>query len=155
MFCLSKGLAAPVGSLLVGETDLIAEARRVRKMLGGGMRQVGVLAAAGLVALRDMDDRLPEDHERARRLALGLAELPAVELDPSRVRTNILIFRLRPERVPGPATVPAAERLVEGLRARGVLAGAFGADAVRLVTHYEIGDAEVAAALAAARAVLA
>jgi threonine aldolase len=154
MFCLSKGLAAPVGSMLVGEVDLIAEARRVRKMFGGGMRQVGVLAAAGLVALRDMVPRLGEDHARAQRLAAGLAALPAVDLDPTRVRTNILVFRLRPERVPGPAEVPAAERLVAGLRAHGVLCGAFGATEVRMVTHYEIGDAEVAAALGAARAVL-
>jgi threonine aldolase len=155
MFCLSKGLAAPVGSMLVGEADLIAEARRVRKMLGGGMRQAGVLAAAGLVALRDMVPRLPEDHERAQRLAVGLAALPAVELDPARVRTNILVFRLRPERMPGPASVPASERFVAGLRTHGVLCGTFGATEVRMVTHYEIGDAEVEAALAAARAVLA
>ncbi|MBI5481579.1 MAG: aminotransferase class I/II-fold pyridoxal phosphate-dependent enzyme [Deltaproteobacteria bacterium] len=155
MFCLSKALAAPVGSMLVGETDLIAEARRVRKMLGGGMRQVGVLAAAGLVALRDMVPRLAEDHDRAQRLAVGLATLPAVELDPTRVRSNILVFRLRPELVPGPADVPAAERFVGGLRTHGVLCGAFSATEVRMVTHYEIGDAEVTAALAAARAVLA
>jgi threonine aldolase len=155
MFCLSKGLAAPVGSMLVGESDLIAEARRVRKMLGGGMRQVGVLAAAGLVGLRDMVPRLAEDHERARRLADGLAALPAIELDPQRVRTNILVFRVRPERVPGPPDLPASERLVRGLRAHGVLGGTFSDTEVRMVTHYEIGDAEVAAALAAARAVLA
>jgi threonine aldolase len=154
MFCLSKALAAPVGSMLVGETDLIAEARRVRKMLGGGMRQVGVLAAAGLVALRDMVPRLAEDHARAQRLAAELATLPAVDLDPTRVRTNILVFRLRPERVPGPADVPASERFVGGLRARGVLCGAFSATEVRMVTHYEIGDAAVDAALAAAREVL-
>jgi threonine aldolase len=154
MFCLSKGLAAPIGSLLVGEADLVAEARRVRKMLGGGMRQVGVLAAAGLVALREMVPRLVEDHARAQRLAVGLGALPAVDLDPARVRTNILVFRLRPERVPGPAAVPASERFVDGLRARGVLCGAFSATEVRMVTHYEIGDAEVDAALVAARAVL-
>jgi threonine aldolase len=155
MFCLSKGLAAPVGSMLVGETDLIAEARRVRKMLGGGMRQVGVLAAAGLVALRDMVPRLAEDHERAQRLAVGLAALPAVELDPRRVQTNIIVFRLRPERVPGPATATAADRFVDGLRTHGILCGTFGATEVRMVTHYEIGDTEVAAALTAARKVLA
>jgi threonine aldolase len=154
MFCLSKGLAAPVGSLLVGEADLVAEARRVRKMLGGGMRQAGVLAAAGLVALRDMVPRLAEDHARAQRLAAGLAALPAVDLDPARVRTNILVFRLRPERVPGPAAAPAAERFVAALRARGVLCSAFGATEVRMVTHYEIGDGEVDAALAAAREAL-
>jgi threonine aldolase len=155
MFCLSKGLAAPVGSMLVGEADLIAEARRVRKMFGGGMRQVGVLAAAGLVALRDMVPRLAEDHERARQLALGLCALPAVELDPARVQTNILVFRVRPDRVPGPAEVPASERFVRALRAHGVLCGTFSDTEVRMVTHYEIGDAEVAAALGAAQAALA
>ncbi len=155
MFCLSKGLAAPVGSMLCGSKALIEEAVRVRKLFGGGMRQVGVLAAAGVVALTQMVDRLPEDHERARRLAVGLAELPAVALDPASVRTNILVFRLRPERVPGDPTVPASQRFVAAIKERGVLAGAFGPDQVRMVTHYEISAADVEAALRAAREVLA
>lgn len=151
MFCLSKGLAAPVGSLLVGETDFIAEARRVRKLFGGGMRQVGVLAAAGLVALETMRHRLHEDHARARRLAEGLAQLPGVQLDPNAVRTNIVVLTLT-----GPVEngCTPADRFVAGLRERGVLAAAFGAHQVRLVTHYEITDADVAAALAAAAQVL-
>jgi threonine aldolase len=154
MFCLSKGLAAPVGSLLLGRRDLIDEAVRARKLFGGGMRQVGVLAAAGIVALREMVDRLADDHTRAKRLAAGLAEIPAVEIDPSRVITNILVFRLRSEKVPGdPAAAPSA-RFVEGMKAQGVLLGAFGATDVRMVTHYEIGDADVEATLRAARAVL-
>jgi threonine aldolase len=155
MFCLSKGLAAPAGSMLCGEADLIKEARRVRKLFGGGMRQVGVLAAAGVVALTEMVDRLAEDHARARRLATGLAELPYVALDPARVHTNILVFRLLPERLPGPAAPPAAPRFVEALKARGILCSAFGAVDVRMVVHYEIDDAAVEQTLAAARALVA
>ena len=151
MFCLSKGLAAPVGSILCGPAALIEEAVRARKLFGGGMRQVGVLAAAGIVALTEMVDRLPEDHRRARRLATGLAEIPGVEIDPARVQTNILVFRLRAEAVPGDAAVPASQRFVAALKQRGVLAGAFGASEVRMVTHYEISDADVDAALRAAR----
>jgi threonine aldolase len=154
MFCLSKGLAAPVGSVLLGSRGLIEEAVRARKLFGGGMRQVGVLAAAGIVALTEMVDRLAEDHERARRLADGLAELSAVEIDPTRVYTNILVFRLRAEKVPGDATMAPSQRFVLGMKERGVLLGAFGATDVRMVTHYEIGNADVDAALKAARAVL-
>jgi threonine aldolase len=99
-FCLSKGLCCPVGSVVVGSTDFIRRARRARKLVGGGMRQVGVLAAPGLVALRDgasgMIERLAEDHARASRLAEGISDLPGiVDLDPARVRTNFVIFRLR------------------------------------------------------------
>jgi threonine aldolase len=154
MFCLSKGLAAPVGSVLLGSRELIDEAVRARKLFGGGMRQVGVLAAAGIVALTEMVERLGEDHERATRLAKGLAELPAVEIDPARVYTNILVFRLRAEKVPGDAAVAPSQRFVAGMKERGVLLGAFGATDVRMVTHYEIGDADVDAAIKAARAVL-
>src|SRR5215218_5328507 len=92
MFCLSKGLGAPVGSLLLGDRAFVDEARRWRKLLGGGMRQAGVLAAAGLVALEETPPRLAEDHANARRLAEGVAELPGVKIDPERVRTNIVIF---------------------------------------------------------------
>lgn len=152
MFCLSKGLAAPVGSMLVGDANFIAEARRVRKLFGGGMRQVGVLAAAGIVALTRMVERLPEDHVRACRLAHGLAALPGIHLDPASVQTNIIVATLTGaidgERTP-------ATRFVAGMRERGVLCGAFGTHQVRLVTHYEIGDGDVDAAVAAARAVLA
>jgi threonine aldolase len=154
MFCLSKGLAAPVGSMLLGSRDLIEEAVRVRKLFGGGMRQVGVLAAAGIVALTEMIGRIGEDHVRARRLAEGLAALPAVEIDPARVSTNILVFRLRPEMVPGDPSAAPSQRLVEGMKERRVLLGAFGANDVRMVTHYEITDADVETTLRAARAVL-
>ncbi|MCU0292185.1 MAG: beta-eliminating lyase-related protein [Thermoanaerobaculaceae bacterium] len=150
MFCLSKGLAAPIGSLLAGPSDLIREARRVRKLFGGGMRQVGVLAAAGLVALDEMVDRLDEDHRRARRLAQGLAELPGVEVDPARVWTNILVFQLRSQS--GEAS-PAA-RLAAGLRDRGILCIAFSDHELRMVTHVEIDDPAIEATLAAAGEVL-
>jgi threonine aldolase len=154
MFCLSKALAAPVGSMLLGPRDLIEDAVRARKLFGGGMRQVGVLAAAGIVALTEMVDRLAEDHARARRLADGLAELPAVEIDPDRVYTNILVFRLRARDVPGDPAVAPSERFVTGMRKGGVLLGAFGATDVRMVTHYEITDADVEHTLRAARDVL-
>ncbi|GBD11558.1 L-allo-threonine aldolase [bacterium HR23] len=136
-FCLSKGLACPVGSLLCGSKEFIKEARRWRKAVGGGMRQVGVLAAAGIVALEKMVDRLAEDHENARRLAKGLAGIPGIRLDPERVQTNIVIFRW----TGGPVQEFLA-RLAEG----GVLASYIGGDQVRMVTHYgitaqDIGDA--------------
>jgi threonine aldolase len=153
MFCLSKGLAAPVGSILAGESDLIVEARRVRKLFGGGMRQVGVLAAAGLVALEQMVERLHEDHERARRLALALAEMPGVVLDPTRVATNILVFRLAPAALPD--QVAPSARFVAGLLDRGVLCGAFSDHEVRMVTHCDVDDAGIETAIAAAAATLA
>ena len=97
MFCLSKGLCAPVGSMLAGSRDFIDEARRVRKILGGGMRQAGILAAAGIVALNEMVDRLAEDHANARRLADGLANIPGIAIEPETVETNILFFALAPD----------------------------------------------------------
>jgi threonine aldolase len=141
MFCLSKGLGAPIGSLLVGDTDLIDEARSVRKMFGGGMRQAGVVAAAGLVALDEVIPRLGDDHETARRLAVELAEMPAVELDLATVETNIVCFGLSPE-----ARLTAGE-LARRLAENGVLVHALGPDLVRMVTHYHItsDDVDVAA----------
>jgi threonine aldolase len=96
-FCLSKGLSAPVGSVICGSRDFIAQARRYRKMLGGGMRQAGVLAAAGIVALEKMIDRLAEDHANARRLAEGLADIPGVTVDLDRVQTNLIFLNVTPE----------------------------------------------------------
>ena len=125
--CLSKGLGAPAGSLIVGDADFVDRARRIRKMLGGGMRQVGVLASAGMVALTSMVDRLAEDHANARILAEGLAGLPGVDFDPSTVVTNIVIFRL--------ADAERARALVEGAKQQGVLVWPFGANRVRAVTH--------------------
>jgi threonine aldolase len=144
MYCLSKGLGAPVGSLLCGRRDFVTEARRVRKMLGGGMRQVGILAAAGLVALHKGPARLPEDHENAGRLARAVAELPGVELDLATVRTNIVIFRLTPTffggfSPEGGLTAAFLSRLKE----TGVLGSTVSRDQVRLVTHRDVGRAQV------------
>ncbi len=148
MFCLSKGLGAPVGSLLVGSAEFIHRARIVRKMLGGGMRQAGILAAAGLIALEKGPARLDEDHQNARLLAEGLAALPRVEIDPQQVRTNIVIF--------GTAkTGEPAAKLVEKLAGRNILAGLAGPDAVRLVTHLDVSRAQCMAALEALQAILA
>lgn len=130
MFCLSKGLGAPVGSLLVGSRELIDRARIIRKGLGGGMRQAGILAAAGLIALEEGPQRLHEDHANARLIAERLARLPQVELDLETVRTNIVIFRLRGQ---GDATA-----LMGQLRRRGVLCGTSGRNSIRFVTHLDV-----------------
>ena len=130
MFCLSKGLGAPVGSMLVGSADHIRAARVFRKALGGGMRQAGVLAAAGLIALKEMPARLPEDHANARLLAGILKQSEAVALDLNGVETNIVIVSLR-----GGGSAP---ELVAALKARGVLASAVGPHAVRFVTHFNL-----------------
>jgi threonine aldolase len=130
MFCLSKGLGAPVGSMLTGSAELIEEARIYRKALGGGMRQAGVLAAAGLIALEDGPKRLNEDHANARLLAEALAKMERVSIDLDAVETNILIFRLT-------GSLSAAQ-VVAGLKERGVLAGSVGPDAIRFVTHRDV-----------------
>ena len=140
--CLSKGLSAPVGSVLCGTRAFVERARAVRKALGGGMRQAGVLAAAGLVALRTMRGRLVEDHARARRLAEGLAANPRFSLDPSLVETNILFVRWKGE---GPAAAAAA-----ALKERGVLCLATAPDTLRLLTHADVDDGDVDRALAEA-----
>ena len=136
-FCLSKGLACPIGSVLCGSAATIEEARRWRKRLGGGMRQVGVLAAAGLVALDTMVDRLAEDHANARTLAEGLAEMDGVECDLRRVQTNIVYFGLKKM---------DAGRFLAECRARGLL-GAGSDHRVRLVAHYGITARDVQQAL--------
>jgi threonine aldolase len=143
-FCLSKGLAAPVGSVLAGTADFVREARRCRKVLGGGLRQAGVLAAAGLVALGEMVDRLPEDHAQARLLADLLAEMPGVEIEP--VKTNLVFWR-------APGLDPAA--LVAYMDARGIRLSPPAAGVWRLVTHYEIGRADILAFAAHLREFLA
>ena len=133
MVSLSKGLAAPVGSMLAGSADFIAKARRIRKMLGGGMRQVGILAAAGIVALEQMVDRLEQDHQNARRLAEVLTALPGIRVDLAKVQTNIVIFSVT--RSGGVAA------MVEGALARKVKIHGISADSIRLVTHKDV-DAE-------------
>jgi threonine aldolase len=141
-FCLSKGLGAPVGSMVVSSRSNIDQARRIRKRLGGGMRQAGILAAAGLYALEHNLDRLPEDHARARRLAEGLAELKGVRLDPARVETNIVVFDL----APGP---PEPPEVSARLAALGVGVLPFGPGRMRAVTHLMIGDKDIDDALRA------
>lgn len=146
--CLSKGLAAPVGSLVAGPHEFIRRARRARKMLGGGMRQAGVIAAAGIVALTEMVGRLAEDHANARLLAEGLAAIPGLRVDLARVQSDIVRFELVADRL-GPADFLAA------MRERGVLLGGMGGRVLRAVTHYGIGAGDVALAVAAARDALA
>jgi threonine aldolase len=137
-FCLSKGLGAPVGSLLCGSREFIATARRWRKMLGGGMRQAGVLAAAGLVALDDGIDRLAEDHANARRLAEGLAQIPELAVDPARVETNMVFCCTAPDR---------AEALAAFLQQRAILIA--GRESIRLVTHRDVTAADIERVVAA------
>ncbi len=131
MFCLSKGLGAPVGSMVLGSRTFIERARSTRKLLGGGMRQVGVLAAAGLVSLEKMTSRLHEDHANAQLLARGLAELPGIRIDPERVRTNILIFDVS-------GLGMTSNQLSERLKERGVLANGINPREMRMVTHLDV-----------------
>jgi threonine aldolase len=139
MCCLSKGLCAPVGSLLAGPVDVIAQGRVERKRLGGGMRQAGVLAAPGLLALGPMVERLPEDHARAARLADAVAERwPDCGLNPAKVQTNIVTFRHG-----------QSDKLIAHLADQGVLAGTIAPDTMRFVTHHDIDDAGLARAIGA------
>jgi threonine aldolase len=143
-FCLSKGLSAPVGSLVCGSKEFVREARRLRKVLGGAMRQAGIIAAAGIVALEQMVDRLAEDHANARRLAEGLAEIGAFDIKLERVQSNILIFSLATDRfTPAQLIARCAQ---EGLKFQTIEAGQF-----RMVTHYGIEPEDVDAALGVVR----
>ncbi|MEW5867788.1 MAG: low-specificity L-threonine aldolase [Chloroflexota bacterium] len=148
-FCLSKALCAPVGSVLCGSQEFIQRAHRIRKQLGGGMRQAGILAAAGVVALETMVDRLAEDHLRAQKLAQGLARIPGMQLDPGTPYTNMVFTGLAPETAPLDAR-QVAKRLAE----HGVRVGVVGERRFRLVTHYWVDDQAVERALAAFAAVL-
>ncbi len=145
-FCLSKGLGAPVGSVLVGSQDHIDRARSVRKALGGGMRQAGILAAAGLIALEQMPARLGEDHSNARLLAEAVAAIPSVEIDLDAVQSNIVIFSLRDG-----GDAPTA---VAALRAEDVLASAIGPHVIRFVTHFDVSREQCHRAIAITKSVL-
>lgn len=137
-FCLSKGLCAPVGSIIVGSHDFIYRARRIRKVLGGALRQAGILAAAGIIALEEMTERLHEDHANACLLAEGLASIPAITLDASKVKTNIIYFELND------AAPISADDLSVALAAEGIVIGsAYGGRKLRFVTHYWIKTAHV------------
>ncbi len=131
MFCLSKGLGAPVGSMIVGSREFIERARIYRKMFGGGMRQVGVLAAAGLVALENSPQRLHEDHDNAKALAVGIAQIPGLKIDPARVRTNIVIFDCS-------GTGMTAVELCDALHEKNVWAQDTAPHLVRMVTHWNV-----------------
>ncbi len=146
MFSLSKGLGAPVGSLLLGKKDFIEEARIWRKRLGGGMRQAGVLAAAGLVALEESPPKLLDDHANAKRLSEGVANLVGVAIDAEKVVTNIVIFD-----VSGTGLSPA--QICDELKERGILAIGFGS-AVRMVTHYDVSRDDIEATLAAMQEII-
>jgi len=140
MFCLSKGLSAPIGSMLVGSKELIEKARIARKMLGGGMRQVGVLAAAGLVALETMVDRLKIDHQNAALLAEGICRIKGLRIDPSTVKTNIVIFH--------PDGLKAdAQELAHQLNSRGLLCNPIGPLSIRMVTHKDVSREDILKAL--------
>ena len=146
MFCLSKGLGAPVGSMLVGSRSFIDMARVYRKSLGGGMRQAGVLAAAGLIALEKHTTRLKEDHDNAKFLAEGLSQIPGIKIDPKRVATNILVFDIS-------GTGMNSTEFTQRLAKRNVICGGVTPETVRIVTHMDVDRAGCASALEAVRAI--
>jgi threonine aldolase len=153
MFCLSKGLSAPVGSMVVGNKEFIRRAHRMRKLLGGGMRQAGILAAAGIVALEQMVDRLAEDHGTSKQLARGLADFPQIEVDADRVVTNMVVFSVRDaeQQLLDDAGIT---RFLERARQHGVLMGGIGEGKIRAVTHYGLEPQDIETALAGIRRAL-
>jgi threonine aldolase len=146
-FCLSKGLGAPVGSVVCGSREFMVQARRARKVLGGGMRQAGILAAAGIVALNEMVERLADDHANARKLADGLAEMPGLSIDPSLIKTDIVYFEVKRDDM-------TVEELVKTMEAQGVRMLPVGPGRIRAVTHYHISSDDIDYALAAFSKVL-
>lgn len=146
-FCLSKGLSAPLGSVLCGPADFIAEARRNRQKLGGGQRQAGIIAAAGIYAIEKMSLRLGEDHQNARALAEGIAEIPGLSVDLSAVQTNIVVVELTSDRL-------AQAELVERLREQEVLVVPWTKGRIRLVTHYGIERRDIEKALQAIHGIM-
>ena len=145
MFCLSKGLSAPVGSLVCGSSDFIDKARKMRKMVGGGMRQAGHLAAAGLVALQELVNRLQEDHENAKLLARGIATLEGIELDETRVKTNIIFFNL---------TGMEGEKFIDQLDKKQIKLLMTGVETFRAVLHREVSKKQVQIVIETIRAIL-
>lgn len=146
-FCLSKGLGAPVGSVVCGDREFIAKAHRARKVVGGGMRQAGVIAAAGIVALAQMVDRLADDHANAHALADGLARLPGIEVEAVPIRTNMVYFRVHRDNI-------SAGQLADRMTERGVRMMALDPTRIRLVTHYHVSAEDVQTALATFEEVL-
>lgn len=153
MFCLSKGLSAPVGSIVVGSREFIHKAHRMRKLLGGGMRQAGIIAAAGIVALEQMVERLAEDHEHCKQLAYGLADYPQIEIDVERVVTNIVNFAVlntQQQRLTHEETMQFLTKAQE----HGVLMGTIGEGTIRAVTHYGLDAQDIQTALTGIRRAL-
>ena len=144
MFCLSKGLCAPVGSVLAGKKDFIEEARLKRKIMGGGMRQAGILAAAGLIAIEEQTSRIKDDHARAKKLALGLAKIPGLVIEPQVADINLVFFTW-----PQAADEKSSARIMEIFTKYKIIINPPEKDVFRFVTHYWIGDAELAVILAA------
>ena len=138
--CFSKGLGAPVGSVLAGDRDVITRARHWRKRLGGGLRQAGVIAAPALIALTENTGRLALDHANAKLLAQGLSEIKGIEIDPASVDTNIVIFNVS-------GTGLSETEFIDRLKEEGVLCGGFGPELVRFVTHLHITEADVRATI--------
>ncbi len=153
MFCLSKGLSAPVGSLLVGSRDFIRKAYRMRKLLGGGMRQAGVLAAAGIVALEQMVDRLAVDHETSKQFALGLADYPQIDINVDMVITNMVMFSVRNSQHE-PLGETETMQFLSKASEHGVLMGHIGQGKIRAVTHYGINAIDINTALIGIRRAL-
>ena len=145
MFCLSKGLSAPVGSLVCGSSDFIDQARKMRKMVGGGMRQAGHLAAAGLVALQELVNRLQEDHENAKLLARGISTLDGIELDETRVKTNIIFFNL---------TGMEGKKFIDQLDKKQIKLLMTGVETFRAVLHREVSKKQVQTVIETIRAIL-
>lgn len=142
IFCLSKGLSAPIGSMVCGSREFIAEALRTRKVLGGGMRQTGIIAAAGTIAVEQMVDRLSEDHMNARRLAKGIAQIPGLSIDPARIKTNIIFFDLVSDRL-------TADEFTKRVGQKGIKTLPTGPSRFRMVTHHGINSDDIDAALIA------
>jgi len=140
IFCLSKGLSAPIGSMVCGSREFIAEALRTRKVLGGGMRQTGIIAAAGTIAVEQMVDRLAEDHMNARRLAEGIAQIPGLSIDPARIKTNIIFFDLVSDQL-------TPDEFIKRLGPKGIKLLPTGLCRFRMVTHYGINSEDIDAAL--------
>lgn len=147
MFCVSKSLAAPIGSLLAGNRDFIQQARRFRRLLGGGMRQAGVIAAAGIVAIETMVDRLREDHDNARLLADGLAQIEGIEIDLKRVQTNIVIFAVKHPTID-------TSRLTQRLRGERILVNQISEHTIRCLTHKDVSQEDILLALNTIRKIM-
>jgi threonine aldolase len=153
MFCLSKGLSAPVGSMVVGNREFIQRVHRMRKVLGGGMRQAGILAAAGIVALEQMVDRLVEDHKTSKQLAYGLADCPQIDINVDRVKTNMVMFSVRNAKL-APLGEEETMQFLSKAREHGVLMGHIGQGRIRAVTHYGIDNNDITTALTSIRRAL-